>query len=218
MLKKGIVKVFVSALLAFTPVLANAVVITLDPSDFGAGVPLENDYVKAFSTEGSLGVKPWPLTGYPGGSSFGVYELVPPLVTQEGEVLRDWGGLLFQFNQEVSNVVILASETDGDRPWWAGGAAWVAFDKDKKQIGYTGTTQPPQGSPFGATYEVNVRRDGIWSVMVGGAGFRSTAFHHLTFAIDELPDASVPAPNPLVLLLMGLAMITLRAKFRAQSK
>lgn len=81
-----------------------------------------------------------------------------------------------------------------------------------------GSARPPRGGPADAVYNVNIQREGIWAVIVGGAeGYPTTNFDHLTFEIDE-PSTSVPAPNPLTLLLIGLAVITIRMKFRSQLK
>lgn len=205
---KGIAKVFVSVLLAFTPVLANAIVITLDPDDFAAGAPLQNDYVKVLSTDGLSWNEPTILRGQGGPSSFGVFALTYPTVGEP----HGWGGLLLQFNQEVSRVKLVTSTHFEDE--WSRILGWVAFDRDGMLIKSGGADVP-----FGRDFEVDIQLKGVWSMILGGAESRhSIHFDDLSFEIDDKPNASVPAPNPLVLLMMGLAMITLRAKFRMHSK
>lgn len=220
MLKNCVVKLVVSALLTLTPIFASAMVITLEPDDFGMGVPLENDYAKVTYTDGSpysshtamTASKPgeWPGHKAPTGDMFfGNFALNSPHDTY------GWSGMLILFSQAVSRVSLLANTMSDDELHSI--ASWIAFDRAGNEIRLTDRHLVNYNVPLGQAYEINMRHEGIWSVVLGGIeGTNLVYFDNLTFEIDGHLDASVPAPNPLILLMLGLAIITLVAKFRSR--
>lgn len=199
----------IAVLLMLIPVLANALVITLEPDDYGMGVPLENEYVTVASTDGysypwsslsattARGASLWDkdYKAPTGDLTFGNYSLTPPLLGSD----RGWGGLLLRFNQAVSRVTMLANSGRSDQLF--SGAGWVAFDFSGNQIGF-GAAGPDGAS--GDVFEIDITLEDIWVVIMGGAEtIPYIYFDHLTF---EVPEISVPAPNPFILLMISLLL------------
>ena len=209
-------KVIITAL-TLIPALANALMITLEPDDYGLGVPLQNEYVTVRSSDGSPYNFPpsgaitaknnssWD-TDYKaptGDLTFGNYPLIPPQLSD-----WEWAGMVLSFNQAVSRVTMLANSGYRDR--WFNSAGWVAFNYDGEEIG-SGNVGVPEGYGH-LTFEIDIQLENIWKVIMGGA--ESTPyiyFDHLTF---EVPDAAVPQPNSLVMLLIGLACVVVRRRVR----
>lgn len=222
MLQKGDLKLSILALiLVLFSSTANAILVTLDPDDYGLGVPLINPYVTTAYLDGSLEGDPWssPLTAQDrrehgpdyqaptGDLIFGAFPFIFPIPDYN----YGFFGLGIKFNQDVFRVRLLANSlyTPGDLA-----AVWMAFDGDGNQLAF-GTAGGDR--PHYETFEIEIELRGIRSLILGGdAGTSAICFDYLTFEFDDLPDTSIPAPNPLALLLTGLAMIILRIKIRAR--
>lgn len=221
---RSVIRLFFSALmLAVTPI-ANAVVITLEPDDFGVGASLENAYVRTAYVDNSAVGQPWenaltavdrrghdPEYAAPTGNlifgafAFLVYDNFP------GPGLS-YGGLGFKFNQDVSRVTLLANSlyTPGDLA-----AVWAAFDIDGNRItsGHAGGDRPAS-----ETFEIDIRATGIRSLIIGGdVGTAAICFDNLIFEFDEASTV-ISEPNLIVLFLMGFIIIMVRAQSAAQSK
>lgn len=201
-------KLLIVVVFAIIPALANALIITLEPDDYGLGVPLQNEYVTVGSTDGSPYNLPplTPITASQGSSwdadykaptgelTFGNYAFFPP------GPLNEWAGMVLGFNQAVSRVSVLANS--GYKDQWFNSAAWVAFNQNGDVIG-TGAAGVSEGFSD-LTFEINIELDHIWKVIMGGAeSIPYIYFDNLTF---EVPDASVPAPNPIILLMTSLLL------------
>lgn len=194
--------------------LANAILITVEPDDYAAGAELTNvspyvtlnvvypDFPGSYvgpifaDNDGALGdpnyVAPTGNLTF-GNHAFFVFGEAP-----------DYGGFKMTFNQAVSNVSLLANN---EYPPGLS-AIWAAFDYEGNIIGQGGAGQ---GVPLGETFEINIDLNDIWGVIVGGdASTAAINFDHLTFEVDDL--VSVPAPAPLLLLLIGLLGILIRRK------
>jgi hypothetical protein len=214
-------KVCFLILLALIPALANALVITLEPDDYGLDVPLENEYVTVAATDGWSDLSTlnaitaelpdaWDADykAPTGQLTFGNFGFSPGGDTQGG-LVRGWGGLVLRFNQGVSRVTMLANS--GYREQWFNSAGWIAYDRYGEEIGFGSAGVREQESH--ATFEIDIRRDDIWTVIMGGAEtIPYIYFDHLTF---ELADASVPEPNPFILLMISLAVLALSKRKRA---
>src|SRR5690606_22501347 len=199
------------------PSVVDALVITLEPDDYGMGVPLQNEYVRVGITDGRPYDSPvvTPLTAKKLSQFLEDYEAptgeltfgnAPYYVPNVG--VYNWSGIVFDFNQAVSQVTLMAKNLDALH----GGASWVAFDDYGDVIQW--------GSAYGgedryALYKVNIPLENVWRVIVGGSdSIPRTDFDYLTF---EVPDVSVPEPNPLTILLMNLAFPLLLRRIRTNS-
>lgn len=221
MLKKGSIKLSIcTLLLALTSTAANAIVVTLEPDDYGLGVPLANSYVTTAFLDGSLEGDPWgnALTAsdrrvhdpdYKAPTGDLIFGVFPFIVPTPGH--HSFFGLGIKFHQDVFRVTLLANSlyTPSDLS-----AVWIAFDNEGNQIAFGGAGGD---RPFYETFEINIQAKGIRSLIIGGDHSTSAiCFDQLTFEFDELPDASVPAPSPLILLAIGLATLLLRTTLKKQ--
>lgn len=198
------------------PILSNALVITIEPDDYAIGTNLTNvsdlvtfkgSYYSQITNgrpEGDSGVWDYAPTGnlvfanVPGtgtSSSCGIFG--DGVHSDIDNVLCDPGLAMF-FSQEVSHATLLGF--NANYPFGLG-AIWRAFDKDGNRIG-TGQTN---SAPVGGTFLVDVRLDGMWTLIVGGwTGIGAIKFDHLTFD-TATPVAAVPESGSLGMLAAGLA-------------
>lgn len=216
----GACKSIVSALLlALAPGIANAIIVTLEPDDYGLGVPLANDYVTTAYLDGSLHGDPWsnvltaddrsaydPDYKAPTGTlTFGAFPFIAPF----GEF--GYTGFGIRFYQEVTRVTLLANSIypPGDLA-----AVWAAFDNDGNEVAF-GSAGGDR--PASETFEIDIQVKGIRSLVLGGdTGISAIYFDHLTFEFDEMPGGSVVEPNIFLLLVTGLLLIALRHKLFVQ--
>lgn len=206
--------VAVSALMIAVSGTANAAFITLDPDDYGIGVPLENEFVTTAWVDGPLKNHAWnsallardgreydpDYIAPTGNLIFGAF----PFVFIEGDPAASFGGLGIKFHQDVSRITLLANSIypPGDLS-----AVWMAFDIDGKQIatGYAGGDRPAS-----ETFKIEIEGKGVRSLILGGDYATSAiCFDHLTF---ELDTASLSEPGSMVLFMMGLMVFALRLK------
>src|SRR5690606_25754266 len=164
--KIGLGKTLIIVISALIPALANALIITLEPDDYGLGVPLQNEYVSVGETGGSPYDSPVirPLTaknpgqvreGYEaptGELTFGNYPFVRP------SIAYNWAGIVFDFNQAVSQVTLLAKSLEAMH----GGASWVAFDYHGNVI-QSGNVRSSDGRYV--PYEVKIPLENVWRVI-----------------------------------------------------
>lgn len=212
--------VVITAFLMIIPALANALVITLEPDDYGMDAPLQNEYVTVGSSDGSPynlpPIIPIRAKNYSswdadykaptGELTFGNFSFFP--ATERS----DWSGLVLSFNQAVSRVTMLANSGYRDR--WFNSAGWVALDQNGEEIG-SGSAGVPEGQGH-LTFEIDIQLENIWKVIMGGAeSIPYIYFDHLTF---EVPAVSVPEPNPLFMLLVGIACLVLCRRMHKVSK
>lgn len=218
-LKSGIRFFFSVLILAVTPI-ANAIVITLEPDDFGVGTALENAYVRAVYLDDPANGQSWdnaltakdrrdhdPEYVAPTGNLiFGAF----PFMVYDSTSESNYGGLGFKFHQDVFRVTLLANSLypPGDLA-----AVWKAFDIDGNQIafGSAGGDRPPS-----QTFEIDIQAKGIRSLIMGGdASTAAICFDNLTFEFDESPTV-IPEPNLIVLFLMGFILVIARAQLSVQ--
>lgn len=205
-----------AAFISAISVTANAIIITLEPDDYGVGVALENAYVTTALVEGPLKNHSWnsaliardgrendPDYKAPTGDLiFGAFSFV-----YNGDPEVTLGGLGIKFHQDVLNIKLLANSIypPGDLM-----AAWLAFDIDGKQVafGYAGGDRPPN-----ETFEIEIQGRGVRTLVLGG-DFATSAicFDRLTFELDE---SVASESESMVLLFMGLMILALRLKQRA---
>jgi len=207
---------------AFTSAIsltANASVITLEPDDYGVGVALENEYVTTALVEGPLKNHVWnnPVVARDGREQdldykaptgdliFGAFSFV-----YSGDPEVNLGGLGIKFHQDVLNIKLLANSIYPPSDLMA---VWIAFDIDGKEIasGYAGGDRPAN-----ETFEIEIQERGVRSLVLGG-DFATSAicFDHLTFELDE---TTLSEPEPVILLVIGFMMLTLRLKLRPLRK
>src|SRR5690606_34665536 len=187
-------KLLIVVVFALIPALANALVVTLEPDDYGMNVPLQNEYVSVGTTEGKPASSPviTPVTAKnssawdedyeapTGNLTFGNYGYMPPYASSGMEA--DWAGMVFSFNQAVSQITLLANTGYKDSPYDS--SVWVAFDGDGNVI-QNGKAGAPAGQHH-LPYLIDIPLENARQVIVGGEGsFPYIYFDHLTF---EIPD------------------------------
>ena len=210
-----VVGFFVTTLMFSLSVAANAVIITLEPDDYGVGVPLENTYVTTALVDGPLKNHSWnkalvasdgrehdPDYKAPTGDLiFGAFPFI-----YNGDPAADFGGLGIKFHQDVLRITLLANSIypPGDLS-----AAWIAFDIDGKEVasGYAGGDRPAS-----ETFEIEIQGKGVRSLILGG-DFATSAicFDRLTFELDEV---ILSEPESIILLLIGFVVLTIRLRSR----
>lgn len=215
----------ISSLLFFVAFLfttsnpVNAIQVTLEPDDYGIGAALENEFVTTAWVDGPLKNQKWnnallakdgrehdPDYRAPTGNLiFGAF----PFIYDGSSSAALFGGLGIRFHQDVEKISLLANSIypPGDLS-----AVWAAFDIDGNQIasGYAGGDRPAR-----ETFTIEIHGKGIRSLILGGDNATSAiCFDRLTF---EVNSASLPEPGAMMIFIIGLALVSLRPKLKAES-